>query len=105
MTYKILREVTTLENIEEATSEHALRWACRVEEQRSILNNIRETKDFDAIRQNTQWVHGAPHSDKCKYCGTGHSPCQFPAYRKKCGECGKDNHFKVVCRSYTKATG
>ena len=44
-------------------------------------------------------VHGAPYGDKCRYCGTEHPPQQYPVWRKKCGECGKDNHFKVVCRS------
>ena len=34
ITIEILREVTTVEKIEEATSEHVLGWACRVEVQR-----------------------------------------------------------------------
>ena len=54
MADEILREVTTLGNIE-ATSECVLIWACRVEVQRAqrrMLNNIKEAKDFDAILQN-----------------------------------------------------
>ena len=70
MTDEILREVTTLENIE-ATSEHKLSLECKVEAQRtqrSTPHNIKESKDFDAILHNTQmWVHGVTYSDKCKY--------------------------------------
>ena len=103
MTNEILREVTTLENIEEAVGEHMLGWVHRMQVQkapRSVLHNIREAKDFDAIRQNSQkQVHGAPCSDKCKDCSTGHPLQEHPVYGKKCGECSKDNYFKVVCRS------
>ena len=52
MTDKTIREITTLENIEEATSEYVLCWMHRVEAQRaqrSVLYTIREAKDFDAI--------------------------------------------------------
>ena len=66
-----------------------------VRSQKSALNSINETKKFDAIWQNTQkCTHETACSDKCKYCRTGHAPKQCPAYRKKCGECGKANHFK-----------
>ena len=56
MTNEILREVTTLGNIEEAIHEHVLSWVPRVESQgaqRSVLNNIKESKDFDVFWQNT----------------------------------------------------
>ena len=53
-----------LENIEEAINECVLIWTHMVEAQRSALNKIKESKDFDAIFQNTQkWVHVALHSD------------------------------------------
>ena len=51
MNDKILRVVTILENIEEATSECASSRVHKVEaqrEQRHMLNNIKEAKDFDA---------------------------------------------------------
>ena len=51
ITDKILRKVTILESIEEATSECLLSWVQRVEAQRAqrnMLNNIK-SKDFDAI--------------------------------------------------------
>ena len=35
----------------------------------------------------------------CKYCGKSHSRGNCPAYGKKCQKCGKDNHFKSVCKS------
>ena len=48
-----------------------LNWEHRVEAQRaqrSIFNNIKECKDFDAIQQNIQkWAHGAPPGDRCKF--------------------------------------
>ena len=45
MTDEILRDVAMLGNIEEATSEHVLTWACRVEgqrAQRSVLTASRK---------------------------------------------------------------
>ena len=73
MTDEILRKVTALENIEEAKSEHELSWVCRVEVQRafSVLNNIKESKDFDAIWKNIQrQACGVTCGDRCKYCST-----------------------------------
>ena len=57
MNNEILMEVTTLENIEEATSKYFLNWVHRVEmqrAQRSALNSIMESKDFGSLWQNTQ---------------------------------------------------
>ena len=39
------------------------------------------------------------NSKSCKYCGKMHSKGNCPAYGKKCQKCGRDNHFKSVCRS------
>ena len=87
MTNEILREVTTIESIEEATSECVLGWACRVEAQsaqRSTLNNTQEDRDFDTILHNTQkWMHGTQHGDSYEYCRTGNMLQLHPAYRKK----------------------
>ena len=35
----------------------------------------------------------------CKYCGKSHNRGNCPAYGKKCQKCGRENHFKAVCRS------
>ena len=35
----------------------------------------------------------------CKYCGKSHNRGNCPAFSKKCGKCGKENHFKAVCKS------
>ena len=35
----------------------------------------------------------------CKYCGKSHYIGNCPAFGKKFQKCGKDNHFKVVCKS------
>ena len=69
----------TLEDIEDATSEHVLLWACRVEVQRiqkSALDDIKEAKDFENVRQNIQKQdHGIfkmhKNKDKCKYSAQG----------------------------------
>ena len=85
ITDEILREVRTLGNIVKDHSEHLISWVCRVEAQRaqrSTFNNIKESKDFNVIWQNTQkWVCWNPCSERCKYCSTGHSPQWCPAYR------------------------
>ena len=55
ITGEVVREFTTLKNIEEAISDDMLIWVHRVKEQRvkrSPLNNIKESKDFEAIWQN-----------------------------------------------------
>ena len=39
------------------------------------------------------------NNKSCKYCGKTHSKGNCPAYGKKCQKCGRDNHFKSVCRS------
>ena len=92
MTDEMLREV--------ATSEHILTWVHRVvvqRAQRSAFNSIKEAKELDAIWQNTQkHTCETSCSDKCKYCGTGHASQQCPTFWRKCRECGKVNHFKVV---------
>ena len=35
----------------------------------------------------------------CKYCGKSHNRSNCPAFGKKCLKCGRDNHFKSVCKS------
>ena len=35
----------------------------------------------------------------CKYCGKSHNKGNGPGFGKKCQTCGKDNHFKAVCKS------
>ena len=60
---EILKEVTTLEIMKEATSKHVLTWVYRIEAHRaqsSALNSIKEAKDFDAIWQKTQSIHMRP---------------------------------------------
>ena len=34
-----------------------------------------------------------------KYCGKSHNKGNCPAFGKKCQKCGKDIHFKSVCKS------
>lgn len=35
---------------------------------------------------------------KCSRCQTKHGPRECPAFGKKCGKCGIENHFAVSCR-------
>ena len=35
----------------------------------------------------------------CQYCGTCHKKGACPAYGKKCGKCGRMNHYDKVCKS------
>ena len=54
---EFLKEVATLENIEDAMSEHVLLWACMLvalRMQKSELNNIKEAKAFDTFRCSMQ---------------------------------------------------
>ena len=85
MTDEILREVRTIENIEEATCEFVLDSACRTEVQRAqknVLNNVKEAKDFDTIWKNfTKTEVFSPCVDKCKYGGTGH-PFQYCIWKE-----------------------
>ena len=56
MISEILREVSVLEDIDDATSGWVLLWEKRVEVQRAqkeTLNNIKEAKDFNSMGQNT----------------------------------------------------
>ena len=57
MISEILREMSALEYINDATNERILLWAQRVEAQRvqkEALDNMEEAKDFDTIRWNKQ---------------------------------------------------
>ena len=83
----------------------------RVEAQRpqsAIMNSLTKAKEFDKIKivKNTykdstrrfaQTKMPAKHI--CRYCGSSHPLGQCPAYAKKCTECSKIGHFRVVCRS------
>ena len=57
MTIEILREVSALEDTDDATSEMVLLWTQIVEAQRmqnKALNNIKEAKEFDPVRCSSQ---------------------------------------------------
>ena len=72
--------------------------------QKKALDNIKEAKDFDSIRQNTPRQDNVRHKkQRCvksrKYFGTGHPKKNCPAYSKMCGGCRKSNNFRAVYRS------
>ena len=75
------------------------------------LLGIKTTMTYDVIHQgfhgidkssgksnNRNWSNSSL-GRSCKYCGKSHSRGNCPAYGKKCQKCGKDNHFKSVCKN------
>ena len=66
MISEILREVSSLEDINDAISERIPLWAQRVEAQRvqkETLDSIKEAKDFDSIRHNMQRQDNETHKN------------------------------------------
>ena len=66
MTTEIRKELTSIENTTEVTSEQALLWNKRVEVQRSeimMLESLKENTDFDALSRN---FRGQLKNDKNK---------------------------------------
>ena len=46
---------------------------------------------------------GEKGKSSCWNCGTNHPPQRCPAFGKKCHNCGKDNHYKALCRSHRRS--
>ena len=69
--------------------------------QKEVLNNIREDKDFDSVRQDEQKHESVRHKRKKlrENCGTGHPQRRCPSYGKMCSGFSRANCFKVVCKS------
>ena len=99
------------EIVAEDTSEKCLLESRKIElkiEQRKLLG-IKAAISYDSIQTNrsrgkfrSQSKGRAKSSSSirnCKYCGKSHSRGNCPAYGKKCQKCGKENHFKAVCKS------
>ena len=100
------------EILAEDTSEKCLLESRKIEskiEQRKLLG-IKAAVSYDSIHTNNRsrgkfrsQSRGRAKSSSsvhnCKYCGKSHNSGNCPAYGKKCQKCGKDNHFKVVCKS------
>ena len=112
MLRQISRELTKIHKNTEIPSENMLCWAKRVEVQRAqsvIMNSLTEAKEFDKIKITKITYKIIPRrlsamttmatKQTCRYCGSSHPLRQFPAYGKKCTECSKIAHFRVVCRS------
>ena len=100
------------EILAEDTSEKCLLESRKIEskiEQRKLLG-IKAAVSYDSIHTNNRsrgkfrsqsrgWAKSSSSVHNCKYCGKSHNRGNCPAYGKKCQKCGKDNHFKVVCKS------
>ena len=57
---EILREVSALEDIDNATSERVLLWAQRMQAQRVQKDSIKEAKEFDSVKCSTEKHDGRP---------------------------------------------
>ena len=87
---EILRGMA-LENSDCATREWVLLYGQRVRSQRAqkeVLDIIKETMNFDSIRQNVQKQDSMRHQkqtlvERCKYCGTQH-PSHSVLHTAKC---------------------
>ena len=112
MVAQIIWKLTKTKESADITSEQVLGWAKRVEAQRAqsaITDSLTKTKVFDKIKiakgglrhtgGNVQTHAKAPTKNSCNYCSSTHPSRQYPAYGKKCADCGKSNHFREVCRS------
>ena len=99
------------EIVAEDTSEKCLLESRKIEskiEQRKLLG-IKAAVSYDSIQTNrsrgkfrsqSKGIAKSSSSVRnCKYCGKSHSRGNCPAYGKKCQKCGKENHFKAVCKS------
>ena len=93
----------------EDSSEKGLLESRKIEskiEQRKLLS-IKTAMTYDAIHRgrdksrNKSKFRGCSNSNirNCKYCGKSHNRGNCPAFGKKCQKCGKENHFKSVCKS------
>ena len=105
---QLLGEIVT-----EDPAEKCLLESCKVElkiEKRKLLG-IKMSMMYDAIHRsrnksrrkgNGKNRSNSTGNRNCRYCGKSHSSGNCPAFGKKCQKCGKDNHFKVVCKSSEK---
>ena len=104
---EILRKLTALRDINEATSKQMSVWAQRAGGQRvhkEELDHKEEDTSFDSNGWDKQKCENAMQIknkviEYCKYCGTGHTQRQYPAYSKICSSCSKTSHLKAVYRS------
>ena len=101
------------EIVVEDTPEKCLLESRKVEskiEQRKLLG-IKAAISYDSVQTNSFRGRGKFRSKSKgrgrssslirngKYCGKSHNKGNCPAFGKKCGKCGKENHFKAVCKS------
>ena len=99
------------EILAEDSSEKCLLESRKIEskiEQRKLLG-IKAAISYDSIQTNRSRGKFRSKSQSrgrstsgirnCKYCGKCHDRGNCPAYGKKCQKCGKENHFKAVCKS------
>ena len=92
----------------EDTAEKCLLKSRKIEskiEQRKLLG-IKTSMTYNAIyrgrdRSRKHKSRDCPNSviKSSKYCGKSRNRGNCPAFGKKCQKCGRDNHFKSVCKS------
>ena len=98
---EIIKELTKICENEEITSKNVLSWVKMVKAQgaqSTIMNSITVAKESDKIKVVKSTQTKMPTKQTCKYCGSSHPPKQCPAYGKRCTDCSKIGHFRVICR-------
>ena len=75
-----------------------------LDEQSSSINSIGLARKKPRLSNPSPSDSNKPQKDKgevylcTRYCGTRHTAGKCPAYGKICQQCGKQNHYKTVCR-------
>ena len=79
--------------------------------QKAMIESLKDTKEFGMLRKARQKLeqkqcesknsmkHHTENNRKCGYCGSYQLVRQCPAYGHMCDNCGKEKHFRSVCRS------
>ena len=78
------------------------------------MDSLTKAKEFDSVKtakrglrhngRNAQTCAKVPTKKSCNYCSSSHPPRQCPTCGKKFADCGKNNHFREVCRSRRNTT-
>lgn len=50
------------------------------------------------VKQDRERERDKKATRNCTYCGSTHPPRRCPAYKKKCNNCQKYNHFEKMCK-------
>lgn len=86
------------------TSEQSKSQSLQFQEAGAEINIVKKKskyEKFQRLPKSPRYDHRSDDPEqkfKCKRCQTVHGPRKCPAYGRKCGKCGIENHFAVSCR-------